>query len=307
MQTTGIPIYAVTHISCSALGNDSVLKWEHYTGVIELPSLPNVNPWHAHSVNCNNLRRICPSPGLGAQLPRRQEPLVAHLAPPANAQDAKHHLPLLVLDQAVAPRLLDDEAALLDLARVQHGLLAPADLPVAVSVPQPALQVQAHAVQLHDVLAAVLELGLHDPPPPLALAFAGQRGRSGRRQRPDFGAHDERALADELVQLAEGARAARRLGGLVVAHRHGEHVVALLFEVEVDDALQRLARLEVRALAPLAIPANAAVVGAVVVAGAVGPEQRQLEHGAGPGRLHLGLDAHVARELLLRRRQQGGR
>lgn len=221
-----------------------------------------------------------------AQLARRQEAPVSHFPSPPDTQHPEHD-PAVFSGLGVGPvRLGDHKAHLLHLPGVQHRPCHAAALfPVAVRVPQPLLQVDQHLFQLDDVLGAVLQLRLENPLPSTAVL--------ARRQRADLRAHDERRLADELVQLPERARLARRLRGLVVAHRHREDVVALLLQVEVDNPLERLPGLEVGALALRSI-------GRWVC----GRELQLLHRAALPGRLHLGLDAHIADDLALRARRR---
>ncbi len=257
-----------------------------------------------------------------AQLARRQEPAIAHLPTPPDAQHAKQnprvrpsglggpgqHVHGVLLVRAArhlrrARQCLDHEAHLLDLAGVQHGLARlrarRRRRPVAVAVGQARLQLHDDPVQLHRVVAAVFQLRLQDPAPqrrrrasrPPLAARGGRRGI----QHADLGAHNQRRLADELVQLPEGARPAAGLGGLVVAHRHGKHVIPFLLEVKRDDLLQGAAWRQIRDRDRAAIGVRISSGGG----GGSGPELEPLRL-ALPGRLHLGLDAHIANCLFCR-------
>ncbi len=64
---------------------------------------------------------------------------------------------------------------------------------------------------------------------------------------PGLGADDERGLADELIQLPEGARTAADLCRLVTADGHRQHMIPFLLEIEINHLLQGLARPQVHA------------------------------------------------------------
>lgn len=149
---------------------------------------------------------------------------------------------------------------------MQHGLGAPARLPVAVPEPQALLRLEADLFQLHRLVAAVLELGFQDPAP---------RALGGGTEFADLRADDEGGFADELVQLSKCPRPATCLGSFVIIHRHSQNMVALFFQIKRHHPLQRAAHLQIllhrttrRKLQPL--------------------------HRTQARRLHLCVDAHIA-------------